>query len=80
MAVLLAAIGIYGVMAVAVSERTQEIGVRMAPGASPASVRRLIVGDGVAMTLAGVSTGTAAALMAARTLRSLIADVASWTR
>ena len=77
-ALLLAAIGIYGVMAFSVSERTQEIGVRMALGADPASVRRLIVRDGAAMTSAGVGAGTAGAAVAAQALRSLLFGVTPW--
>lgn len=77
-AVLLAAIGIYGVMAFAVSERTQEIGLRMALGADRLAVRLLIVRDGAVLTTLGVGSGIALALVAARALRSLVFVIAPW--
>lgn len=75
MALLLAAIGIYGVIAYAVGRRRAEIGVRMALGASDAGVRRLVVMDALAVTLPGVVVGAAAALVSARLLQSLLYDV-----
>jgi ABC-type antimicrobial peptide transport system permease subunit len=77
-ALLLAAVGIYGVMAFAVSERTPEIGVRMALGADPASVLRLIVGDGAWMTAGGVVAGVALAIVVARALRTMLFGVDPW--
>ena len=61
MAFLLAALGIYGLLAYTVSQRRREIGVRLALGARPRDVTRLVVGDGLAVTLAGVAAGLAAA-------------------
>jgi putative ABC transport system permease protein len=77
-ALLLAAVGIYGVMAFAVSERTREIGVRMALGADPASVLRLVVGDGAWMTAGGVVAGVALAIVVARALRTMLFGVNPW--
>jgi putative ABC transport system permease protein len=78
MALLLAAVGVYAVMAFAVSERTREIGVRMALGADAAAVGRMIVRDGAIMTLLGVGTGVVLALALARGLRTLLFGVSPW--
>ena len=67
----LAAVGVYGVMAYSVRERTQEIGVRMALGASEQSVARLIVGQALRLVLVGVAIGLAAAMILTRSLESL---------
>ena len=72
LALLLAAIGIYGVMSYTVSQRTQEIGVRMALGAQLASVRSMILGHTLKLTLIGVALGLAGAFVAARFLTSLL--------
>ncbi|HEY1949591.1 MAG TPA: ABC transporter permease [Bryobacteraceae bacterium] len=77
LALVLACIGIYGVMAYAVVQRTQEIGVRMALGAQRADVLRMILGSGFRMTLTGVVIGLAGALAASRLLASLLFQVSA---
>ena len=72
LALLLAAIGIYGVMSYTVGQRTQEIGVRMALGAQLTSVRRMILGQTLKLTLIGVALGLAGAFVVARFLTSLL--------
>jgi len=75
LAVVLAAVGIYGVMSYTVSQRTQEIGVRMALGAQLTSVRRMILGQTLKLTLIGVALGLAGAFVVARFLTSLLFGV-----
>jgi putative ABC transport system permease protein len=74
-AVMLAAIGVYGVLAYLVSQRTQEIGVRLAIGATPGDVVRLFVREGAGLTLVGVACGLAGALAVTRTLSTLLFGV-----
>jgi putative ABC transport system permease protein len=71
-AVLLAAIGVYGVLAYLVSQRTQEIGVRLALGASPRDVVRLFVREGVMLACIGLGAGLVGALAAGRTLSAML--------
>jgi predicted permease len=74
-AFLLAAIGIHGLLAYAVSQRTQEIGVRMALGATRGSILRLVVGDAIVLASIGISLGTALAYGSGWGLRSLLAGL-----
>ena len=75
MAFRLAALGVYGLLAYTVSQRRREIGLRLALGAQPRDVTRLVVGDGLAVTLAGVAAGLAAAAALMRFVRSLLFQV-----
>ncbi|HEX4568015.1 MAG TPA: FtsX-like permease family protein, partial [Vicinamibacterales bacterium] len=72
LAVTLAAIGLYGVLSYSVARRRREIGVRLALGAPPASVRRLIVRDGGVLALIGIAVGFAAAAAGTRGIQSLL--------
>jgi ABC-type antimicrobial peptide transport system permease subunit len=72
MALLLAAVGTYSVMAYAVSRRTQEIGVRVALGAGSSQIARLILGDGARLAGWGIGIGTIVAFAAAGALEHLL--------
>jgi putative ABC transport system permease protein len=71
-ALLLAAIGIYGLMAFAVEQRRQEIGIRVALGAEASDVRRMVVWQGMRLALAGIAVGIAAAFGLTRMMASLL--------
>jgi predicted permease len=71
-ALLLAGIGVYGVIEASVAERTREIGLRSALGATPAKLAALVVGQGLALTVVGVAIGVAAAVGATRAIASLL--------
>lgn len=75
LAVSLAAIGLYGVMAYAVAQRVAEIGIRRALGARPTDILRLIAGQGLCLSLAGILLGWAGALAVTRFLRTLLFGV-----
>jgi putative ABC transport system permease protein len=77
LALILAAIGIYGVMAYSVALRTQEIGIRIALGAQQKDVLRLILGQGARIAFFGVAIGLVAAAALARLLSSLLFSVSA---
>jgi len=75
LALLLAAVGIYGVMAYAVGQRTQEIGIRMALGAMPVNVMRMVLAQGARLAVFGVVLGVGAGIALTRLLRTLLFEV-----
>jgi ABC-type antimicrobial peptide transport system permease subunit len=75
LAVLLCAVGVYGVLAMGVAERRQEIGVRLALGAQSSAVGRLVLGEGLAAVGCGLALGLAAAAVLSRFLVSLLTGV-----
>jgi putative ABC transport system permease protein len=76
-ALALSLIGVYGVMAYAVSERTHELGVRLALGASAGDIRALVVGQGARFALAGIAIGLVGALVESRALGSLLFGISA---
>jgi predicted permease len=76
-ALLLAVIGIYGMVAYSVAQRTQEVGIRRALGARHMDILRLVVGQGLALTLAGVALGIGASLALTRVMTSLLFHTSS---
>jgi putative ABC transport system permease protein len=76
-AMVLAAVGIYGILSYAVAQRTHEIGVRMALGAQATDVLKLVVGQGVKLTLVGVALGLGAALAVTSVMESLLFEVST---
>jgi putative ABC transport system permease protein len=77
-ALLLAAVGIYGVIAYSVTARTQEIGIRMALGARRADVLKMVVRTALALVVAGIAAGAGGALLLTRLMAGLLFEVGPW--
>jgi ABC-type antimicrobial peptide transport system permease subunit len=75
LALVLASLGVYSVMAHLVAFRTREIGLRLALGASPAAVLRMVLGQGRSLTLVGIAFGIAGALVVSRLMQQTLVDV-----
>jgi putative ABC transport system permease protein len=71
-AFILAVIGIYGVIAYAVAQRTQELGIRVALGATKADILRLVIGNGLILTVAGILTGLAGSIVLTRLMTTVL--------
>jgi predicted permease len=78
LALALASVGIYGIMAYSVASRTSEIGIRLALGAQPRQVRGMILGESAWLAAAGVVAGVAAALVLARLVKSMLYGIEAW--
>jgi putative ABC transport system permease protein len=77
LAILLAAVGLYGLISYSVTQRTNEIGLRMALGAKPSEVLRLLLGQGAKLVLAGAAAGIVAGLVLVRAMQSLLYGVSA---
>jgi hypothetical protein len=78
LAMVVALVGIYGVMSYAVARRTREIGIRVAIGAMPQTVRRMVLGESLSITLLGVGLGWLLGIAVGRLMGSVFVDVASF--
>jgi putative ABC transport system permease protein len=77
-AMLLAALGVYGVMAYSVTQRQREIGVRLALGAEPAGIRRMVLGEGGRLAIVGLGLGLIGAVLSGRLLAKLLFGVTQY--
>jgi ABC-type antimicrobial peptide transport system permease subunit len=75
LAIVLAIVGVYGVLSYSVSQRTQEFGVRMALGATPRDVRRMMIRQGMTLAAWGIALGAVGALAITRIIGSLLYNV-----
>jgi predicted permease len=75
LAVVLAAVGIYGVMSYWVTQRTREMGIRLSFGAKPGDLHRLVIGEGIRLALVGIVAGALGATFLSRAMASLLYDV-----
>jgi putative ABC transport system permease protein len=78
LALVLTAVGLYGVVSYSVSRRTRELGVRLALGSSPRGIRRLVLGQGLRLVAASLAVGLAGAVALAGSLRALLVGIAPW--
>jgi predicted permease len=77
LALVLAATGLYGVISYSVSQQTREVGIRLALGASPRDILKLVIGRGLALTIGGLGTGLVVALVVTRFLSTLLFGVSA---
>jgi ABC-type antimicrobial peptide transport system permease subunit len=78
LAMLLAAVGLYGSMAYSVEQRSAEFGIRMALGAEPRNVRNMVVRQGLTLGALGIVVGVPAAIMLARVMNSFVVGLRVW--
>jgi ABC-type antimicrobial peptide transport system permease subunit len=76
-ALVLSAIGVYGLVAFSVGQRTQEIGIRVALGSTPGGIMQIVLRQGLGLTLVGAALGVGAGLFGAELLNSLLFDVSA---
>lgn len=77
LALALAAVGVYGVVAFSVTQRTHEVGIRMALGAQPSDIRRLVLGEGMSLALIGVALGLLGSFAVTRAISGMLYQVSA---